>query len=81
MVFNKRAAVKTLSWRAISTTTTAVAVLLLTGNLAAAGIIGIIDTTLKTFLFYGHEHLWSKSDYGRDLRPSEVTPSYGSEDG
>jgi len=65
-VINKRAAAKTLSWRVISTVTTVVCVLLITGSLAAAGVYAVIDTTIKTALFYAHERMWSRSDYGRE---------------
>ncbi len=79
-VFNKRTVVKTLSWRVISIGVTAAVFLLLTGSLATAGIVGLVYEAIKTLLFYTHEHLWSKSDYGRGTRLSGAVPSYGSED-
>lgn len=62
---NKRAVLKTFTWRIISTLATFIIILITTNNIALAGTLGIADTIVKTGLFYAHEHFWSKSTYGR----------------
>jgi len=36
-----------------------------TGNMDFAAGIGLADTAIKFFIYFGHERLWNRIDYGR----------------
>lgn len=59
----KRRILKTATWRVVSTGITATGVLIVTGSLAFAGVVGLIDAAIKTTAYYFHEHFWDKSDW------------------
>ena len=54
-----RSIVKTLSWRAIATMITMLVALVVTGKGTFALEIGIADTIIKLFVYYGHERVWA----------------------
>jgi uncharacterized membrane protein len=37
--------------------------------LTFAAEIGVIDTAIKLFVYFGHERAWNKIDYGRVKAP------------
>ena len=65
---NKRHILKTFSWRGIGTVDTIFFGWLITGNPLTGLKIGVIETLSKMLLYYGHEKLWYRIDYGLDQR-------------
>lgn len=65
---NKRHLIKTLSWRAIGTLDTILLAWLITGNPLTGIKIGGVEVVSKMLLYYGHEKLWYKINYGLDRR-------------
>ena len=65
---NKRHILKTLTWRGIGTLDTVLFGWLITGNPFTGLKIGGIETVSKMLLYFGHEKLWYKINYGLDRR-------------
>ena len=65
---NKRHIIKTFSWRGIGTLDTILFGWLITGNPFTGLKIGGTETASKILLYYGHEKLWYKINYGLDKR-------------
>jgi uncharacterized membrane protein len=65
---NKRHLVKTFSWRAIGTLDTIMLAWLITGNPLTGLKIGGAEVLSKMVLYFGHEKLWYRINYGLDLR-------------
>ena len=61
----KRTITKTISWRVIGTITTMVISYIITGTLALAFSIGIIELISKMALYYFHERAWNKIEWGK----------------
>jgi len=61
----KRSIIKTISWRALATFTTAFIVYIFTGKLMLAISIGSIEVVVKIILYFFHERAWNKINYGR----------------
>lgn len=64
----KRHIFKTFTWRAIGTLDTIFFGWLITGNPFTGLKIGVIETSSKMLLYFGHEKLWHKVNYGLDDR-------------
>ena len=65
---NKRHLIKTFSWRGVGTLDTIFFGWLITGNPLTGLKIGGIETASKMLLYFGHEKLWYKINYGLDKR-------------
>lgn len=65
---NKRHILKTFSWRFIGTLDTIIFSWFITGNPFIGLKIGLFETVSKMLLYFGHEKLWYKINYGLDLR-------------
>lgn len=65
---NKRHFLKTLSWRTIGTLDTFLLSWLITGNPITGFKIGFFEVFSKMLLYFGHEKLWYKINYGLDRR-------------
>ena len=65
---NKRHILKTFSWRFIGTLDTIIFGWFITGNPFIGLKIGLFETVSKMLLYFGHEKLWYKINYGLDLR-------------
>jgi uncharacterized membrane protein len=68
---HKRSIAKAISYRTVSTLVTFAVSYLLTREIAIAAGISLSDTFIKVFLFYGHERLWEKINFGRKVAPPE----------
>jgi len=71
METKKRSIAKALSWRLIAMAITAALVLILTGEWGFAATIGLVDTSLKFFLYFSHERFWNRIQYGREEKQPE----------
>jgi len=65
---NKRHLLKTFSWRAIGTIDTILLGWLFTGNPLTGLKIGGAEVFSKMLLYFGHEKLWYKINFGLTLR-------------
>jgi len=57
---HKKSILKAASWRVIDVTVVTLVTHWLTGSWEMGLTIGAIDALIKTFLYYGHERLWTK---------------------
>lgn len=68
METHRRSIAKALSWRFLATLITAVVAFVLTGQTELAIKVGLLDTLIKLFVYYGHERLWCIIPFGRPRR-------------
>ena len=68
METKRRSIAKAVSWRVVATLVTASVVYVVTGEGAVALEIGLIDTSIKMFGYFGHERLWLRIPYGQRKR-------------
>ena len=61
---NKRHIIKTFSWRTIGTIDTFVLSWIITGNPLTGLKIGLSEVFTKMILYYGHEKLWYRINFG-----------------
>jgi uncharacterized membrane protein len=62
---SQRSFLKTVSWRVTGSTSTAVIAWLVTGDIGVAGALALIQAMTNTVLYYLHERLWNRTDFGR----------------
>lgn len=60
-----RSIVKAISWRTIGTLDTIGISWLLTGDVKTAMGIGSIELVTKMVLYFGHERIWNRINFGR----------------
>ena len=60
-----RSIIKAISWRIFGSIDTIFVSLLVTKNLKLAASIGVIEIFTKMTLYYFHERLWNKSNFGK----------------
>lgn len=61
----KRSIVKSISWRIIGTLDTILISWIVTGTLAVAFSIGVVELFTKMLLYFFHERIWDKINWGR----------------
>ena len=66
--YNKRHIIKTFSWRGIGTLDTVIMGWIIIGNPLVGLKIGGIESITKMILYFGHEKLWYKINFGLDFR-------------
>lgn len=71
MESTRRSIVKALSWRFMATAITTGLVYAVTGQGEFAAGIGLADTSIKLFIYFGHERLWNRIPFGRVEREPE----------
>ena len=64
----KRHVFKTITWRIIGTGDTMIIAWLISGNPLTGFSIGIAEVITKMILYYYHERIWYKIDYGLEKR-------------
>lgn len=67
----RRSIAKALSWRVLATIITSALVFALTGKGEFAATVGLADTAIKLFIYFGHERLWNRIPYGREQQQPE----------
>lgn len=60
-----RSVVKTITWRILGTIDTIIISWFIVGDLRFAVSIGGIELFTKMFLYYFHERIWARSNFGR----------------
>ena len=68
MVSYKRHIAKTISWRIIGTLDTMIIAWVITGNPLTGFKIGITEIMTKMLLYYLHERIWYRVNFGLDNR-------------
>ena len=68
---NRRHALKTLTWRVIGTIDTIIIAWLFLDNVGESLNFGLYDTTLKLVLYYVHEKIWYRIDFGLTNRKNK----------
>jgi uncharacterized membrane protein len=61
-----RSMVKTISWRLTGSGATFLISYLIAGDFAVAGTIAVIQLISNTVLYFLHERIWNKIDWGRN---------------
>ena len=69
---NKRHVLKTFSWRFIATIDTFTISWIITRNLLTGVKIGLIETISKMILYFCHEKLWYRFNFGLDKRNKKL---------
>jgi len=62
---------KAISWRIVATCTTIILVLILTGNLVISTGVGALELLSKIVIYYIHERIWNRLNFGREVPTSE----------
>ena len=65
--------IKTLSWRAIGTIDTILISLIIFGNIETALKIGFGETITKMILYFLHEKIWYRINFGLENRNSKIS--------
>lgn len=63
---NKRSIVKTLSWRLTGSAATFGITYLISGNIQIAGSVAVVQIVANTLLYYAHERIWNKINWGKE---------------
>ena len=72
---HKRTIFKTLSWRILATSTTLLLVYAFTQNIFTSAGVSITEIVIKTAIYYFHERMWNKSNFGRkNSKPVDLAP-------
>ena len=62
---HNRTIVKTIIWRIIATTVTTLMAYAWFGEWSSSVALGITANAVKTILYYAHERVWNKINFGR----------------
>jgi len=57
---------KSISWRVLASCDTILISYLITGSFAIAATIGSIEVLTKMVLYYFHERVWNRMEFGRN---------------
>ena len=60
-----RSVAKAVSWRIIGTLDTILVSWFLTGEVKTALAIGTVEVVTKMVLYFGHERIWNKINFGK----------------
>lgn len=60
-----RSTVKAVTWRILATLTTIILVYIFTGKIVLALQIGFIEVIAKLIIYYLHERVWNRVEWGR----------------
>lgn len=60
-----RSVVKTITWRVTGSGATFLIAFIMTGNIAVAGVIGLVQMFSNTILYYLHERIWNSIKWGK----------------
>jgi uncharacterized membrane protein len=63
----KRSIAKALTWRALASLATFIISYMLTGDIVAATGIASVQVFVNLLLYYVHERIWNKIDWGQNV--------------
>ncbi len=61
----RRSVLKSISWRIFAAIITSCVVYAMTGKGDFAAKVGAVDTGVKLFIYFLHERVWDRINYGR----------------
>jgi uncharacterized membrane protein len=61
----RRSILKSISWRIFAAIITSCVVYAMTGKGDFAAKVGVVDTGVKLFIYFLHERVWDRINYGR----------------
>jgi uncharacterized membrane protein len=61
----KRSLVKALTWRVIAFAVTVIAIYMYSKDLKQSLVVGISANLVKIVLYYAHERIWNRVEFGR----------------
>lgn len=61
----RRSLIKTISWRLTGSGATFLISYLIAGDFAVAGTIAVVQLISNTILYFAHERLWNRIQWGR----------------
>jgi len=61
-----RSLVKTISWRITGSTATFAISYAVLGDVSVSGTIAVIQLTFNTLLYFVHERVWNRVQWGRN---------------
>jgi uncharacterized membrane protein len=67
----KRHLAKTFTWRVLATLTTMIIAWIVSGDPSTGVVVGGIEFFIKMPVYYIHERIWYKSNFGLTKRESE----------
>jgi uncharacterized membrane protein len=67
----KRHLAKTITWRVLATLTTTIIAWLVSGDPSTGFFVGGIEFFVKMPVYYFHERMWYRSNFGLNKRASE----------
>ena len=62
---NRRSIIKAITWRIFALLITTIVSFAILGTWSVSIAIGISSNLLKTLLYYIHERLWERTDWGK----------------
>ncbi len=65
---HNRSILKAISWRVVGSIDTILISYFITGSFKLAFSIGFVETFTKITIYYLHERLWEKIDFGKKLK-------------
>ncbi len=69
----QRSIMKAVSWRLLATVITTSLIYACTGEGEFAATMGVADTLVKFFIYFGHERLWNRIPFGRERKEPEYS--------
>ena len=64
MESHKRSIAKAMSWRIIAVVITTLTTYIFTKEIMVSLGVGLVDSAIKIFAYYGHERWWNRVDFG-----------------
>jgi len=64
---NARSLAKTISWRITGSSATFLISYILSGDFVIAGSIALTQIVADTILYFVHERIWNKVDWGKNI--------------
>jgi len=61
---NARSLAKTVTWRVTGSTAAIIIAYVVTGSISVSSVIGITHLIVNTFLYWVHERVWAKVNWG-----------------
>ena len=65
----KRSLVKAITWRVIAFLVTIIAIYIYSKDIKESLVVGISANFIKIFLYYAHERIWNRVQFGRIKAP------------
>jgi|ETNmetMinimDraft_35_1059890.scaffolds.fasta_scaffold152692_2 uncharacterized membrane protein len=71
MESHKRSVIKATTWRLLASLVTMLVIYLFTREVTLSIGIGVVDAAIKVFVYYSHERMWDRIEFGRRTKVEE----------